>query len=38
MTAAPRFHDLTVSRVDPEAADAVAVTLAIPEPLRETFA
>ena len=38
MTAAPRFHDLTVSRVDPEAAGAVAVTLAIPEPLRETFA
>jgi len=33
-----RFHDLTVSRVDPEAAGAVAVSLAIPETLRETFA
>jgi len=38
MTAAPRFHDLTVSRVDPEAAGAVAVSLAIPDALRETFA
>jgi ring-1,2-phenylacetyl-CoA epoxidase subunit PaaE len=32
------FHDLTVSRVCPEAAGAVAISLAIPEPLRETFA
>ena len=38
MTTAPRFHDLTVSRVDPEAAGAVAVSLVIPEPLREAFA
>lgn len=37
-TAAPRFHELTVSRVDPEAAGAVAISLAIPETLRETFA
>ena len=37
-TAAPRFHDLIVSRVDPEAAGAVAVSLAIPEALRDTFA
>lgn len=37
-TAAPRFHDLTVARVDPEAAGAVAISLAVPEGLRETFA
>ena len=37
-TAAPRFHELTVSRVDPEAAGAVAISLAVPEGLRETFA
>lgn len=37
-TAAARFHDLTVSRIDPEAAGAVAVSLAIPEALRDTFA
>jgi ring-1,2-phenylacetyl-CoA epoxidase subunit PaaE len=36
-TAAPRFHELTVARVDPEAAGAVAVSLAIPDTLRETF-
>ena len=34
----PRFHDLTVARVDAEAAGAVAVSLAIPDALRETFA
>ena len=33
-----RFHDITVSRVSPEAAGAVAITLAIPSELRETFA
>jgi ring-1,2-phenylacetyl-CoA epoxidase subunit PaaE len=38
MSAAPRFHDLTVSRITPEAAGSVAVTLAIPEALRDTFA
>lgn len=37
-TPAPRFHDLSVSRIGPEAAGAVAISLAIPEPLRETFA
>jgi ring-1,2-phenylacetyl-CoA epoxidase subunit PaaE len=37
-TAAPRFHDLTVSRVSPEAAGAVAISFAIPDPLREAFA
>lgn len=36
-TAAPRFHDLTVSRISPEAAGAVAISLAIPEPLRDSF-
>jgi ring-1,2-phenylacetyl-CoA epoxidase subunit PaaE len=38
MTAAPRFHDLTVTRIDPEAAGAVAVSLAVPDGLRDTFA
>jgi len=33
-----RFHDLTVSRISPEAAGAVAITLAVPAPLRDTFA
>lgn len=37
-TAAPRFHPLTVTRVQPEAAGAVAITLAVPEELRERFA
>ena len=38
MSAAPRFHELSVARVNPEAAGSVAIALAIPEPLRETFA
>ena len=38
MSVAPRFHDLTVSRVSPEAAGSVAITLAIPDTLRDTFA
>ena len=33
-----RFHDLTVSRITPEAAGAVAITLAVPAGLREAFA
>ncbi len=33
-----RFHDLTVARVTPEAAGAVAITLVVPAELRETFA
>ena len=36
--AAPRFHDLTVARVTPEAAGAVALTLAVPPELEGTFA
>jgi ring-1,2-phenylacetyl-CoA epoxidase subunit PaaE len=36
--AAPRFHELTVSRIHPEAAGSVAVSLHIPPELRETFA
>jgi len=32
-----RFHDLTVSRVTPEAAGAVAITLAVPPGLRAQF-
>ena len=36
--AAPRFHDLTVSRIHPEAAGSVAVSLHIPPELRDTFA
>lgn len=36
--AIPRFHELTVSRISPEAAGAVAVTFAIPPALCETFA
>ena len=37
-TAAPRFHDLTITRVQPEAGEAVAITLAVPPALRESFA
>ena len=36
--AVPRFHDLTVSRIHPEAAGSVAVSLHIPPELRDTFA
>ena len=32
-----RFHDLKLSRINAEAAGSVAITLAIPENLRETF-
>ena len=38
MTALPRFHDLTIARVSPEAAGAVAITLQIPPELSEAFA
>lgn len=34
----PQFHDLTIRRVSAEAAGAIAVTLAVPEELRQTFA
>ncbi|MGA8390990.1 MAG: 1,2-phenylacetyl-CoA epoxidase subunit PaaE [Burkholderiaceae bacterium] len=37
MSVAPRFHDLTVARINPEAAGAVAITLSIPETLRDSF-
>ncbi len=35
--ALPRFHDLPVSRVSPEAAGAVAISFAVPPDLRESF-
>ena len=38
MTTAPRFHNLPIARVNPEAAGAVAITLAVPPEQRETFA
>ncbi|MEY2952295.1 MAG: hypothetical protein RLZZ401_382 [Pseudomonadota bacterium] len=38
MTPAPRFHELRVARINPEAAGAVSIALAIPPGLRETFA
>lgn len=34
----PQFHDLTIRRVSAEAAGAIAVTLAVPEQMRQTFA
>ncbi len=37
MSAAPRFHELTVSRIDAEAAGAIALTLSVPPELRGTF-
>ncbi len=37
MSTAPRFHDLRVTRISPEAGNAVAITLAIPDGLRDTF-
>ena len=36
--AAPRFHDLAVARITPEAAGAVAITFAVPPELADTFA
>lgn len=38
MTTAPRFHDLPIARVTPEAAGSVAITLAVPVAQRDTFA
>lgn len=38
MTTSPRFHDLRVTRVNTEAAGAVALTLAVPADLQSTFA
>ena len=37
VSASPRFHDLSVSRVTPEAAGAVAISFAVPAALREAF-
>ena len=34
----PRFHELTVARVSPEAAGAVAITFAVPDELQDSFA
>jgi len=34
---APRFHDLTIARINPEAAGAVAITLNVPTDLRSSF-
>ncbi|PIT81369.1 2Fe-2S iron-sulfur cluster-binding protein [Limnohabitans sp. 15K] len=34
---APRFHDLQISRINPEAAGAVAITLNVPTDLRSSF-
>jgi ring-1,2-phenylacetyl-CoA epoxidase subunit PaaE len=34
----PRFHNLSVARVSPEAAGAVAISFGIPQALREQFA
>ncbi len=34
---APRFHDLTVARVNPEAAGSVAITFAVPPELQDSF-
>jgi len=34
---APRFHELTIKRVSPEAAGSVAITFDIPAAARETF-
>ena len=36
--ALPRFHDLPICRVNPEAAGAVAISFAVPPGLRDTFA
>ncbi|MEX1167092.1 MAG: 2Fe-2S iron-sulfur cluster-binding protein [Hydrogenophaga sp.] len=38
MTASVRFHNLPVARISPEAAGAVAITLAVPPEQREAFA
>ncbi len=37
MTASPRFHDLRVARVSPEAAGSVAIALRVPDDLLERF-
>ena len=37
MSTIPHFHDLKLARISPEAAGSVAITLTIPQNLRETF-
>ncbi len=37
MTASPRFHDLRVARVSPEAAGSVAIAFSVPDDLLERF-
>ena len=37
MSAAPRFHELTVARIDAEAAGAVALTLSVPAAVKDSF-
>ena len=37
MSVAPRFHELTVLQIHPEAAGAVAIRLGIPAALKESF-
>jgi ring-1,2-phenylacetyl-CoA epoxidase subunit PaaC len=38
LMSAPRFHELTIKRVTPEAAGSVAITFDIPAAARDTFA
>ena len=38
MSTAPRFHELPIARISPEAAGAVAITLAVPPEQRTAFA
>ena len=37
MSTSPRFHDLRVARISPEAAGSVAVALSVPDALLESF-
>jgi len=37
MTASPRFHDLRIARISPEAAGSVAIAFAVPDELVERF-
>lgn len=37
MTSTPLFHELTVSRIEPDTAEAVIISFAVPEALREVF-
>lgn len=37
MSTSPRFHDLRVARISPEAAGSVAVALSVPDDLLESF-